>query len=218
MEKIAGAVPLAHVEEALTFAVASGWRPPSPEASDEERERETVPPPAATGIPERKDHHRALAARIASQCKPECLDPEDAVQAAHIGVLRAMQTYDPAKGTWPAYARWHALAEIQKAAGMNGGKHKRAKHRHAGMQSYDPHTDDFASAPAEEPEERLDAARDAARVRRVVAELRPLDQRRVRAILQKPVGNEPWRQALLDFLRARLEGMRRRSSHGGEAP
>ncbi len=159
------------------------------------------------GVPERADSHRALAIRLASQYRPGSLEWDDAVQASHLGVLRAIKTYDPAKGTWPAYAKQWSLAEMQRAAGMNGGKHKRAKHRHEGMQSYDPHTDDHASAPTEDPETKLDAMR----LRRIVASLSEQDQRRVAWLLESKgrPAQHACRVRLLELLRARLEEARR---------
>lgn len=76
-----------------------------------------------------------VAQRYAAACKSDrAVSVEDLAQAGFFGLVKASQTYDPARGSWPNYAGWFIAREIHNALNLRDGKPTKA---HTGALSLD---------------------------------------------------------------------------------
>lgn len=146
----------------------------------------------------------ALAYALASESKERRIDLDDRRQLACLGLIKAVQTHDPAKGELSTHAAWCIRGEIEHAA----------RKSHA-MPSIDALADDGyePTAPAEPATIDPD---DAQRLRAIVLSL-PVEFR-------KPIVDRYWRGKTTRGLKARafeagaMDGLRRATSNGENMP
>lgn len=139
------------------------------------------------------EHNMGLVYGIALAKRHSRLPVEDRIQAGTFGLMRAVQTYDPARGMLSTYATPHIKVAIQRAEMGDGlirvpvymhGKDARDKFlddatRAGCMLSIHGPRDDYAhddrGPAAREEEPRLDKREEAERVRAMVARLDEAD-------------------------------------------